>query len=1194
MKKIIKRLSVLNVLILFVELIFSSLVFVSPATDTGATDDKLCSQPVDVVMILDRSGSMDYTSRCDWWQYVCVDKPLCKKWEWQQKTDYNVSQEWCASKMQSAPHQSVYLAIDPKKIDAAKEAANDFLALMGASDQSALISYANTATLDKVLSFDHLATETAINSLVASGATNIGDALKLGIQELKSARANAQANHVMILLTDGKANKPSGPGYGEYAADVTYAENQASAAAALGFKIFTIGLGENGEINETMLQNIAAATGASYYHSPSQTDLEAIYQDISSKVCQYGSISGCLYNDQNNNGVIDPGEPTLSAWEVTLNNNDERTQQTDAAGCYTFAGLEDGAYTISETVKSGWQQTYPANNQNQPVTITNHNDIANIDFANYEIPPACGDGNLNNDEQCDDGNNQNGDGCSAVCQLEPTCTDADADGYFAEGGACGLADCDDTNSAINPSTTEICDLLDNNCDGQTDETFSDLGSSCSDGIGMCLMTGTKICSTDGTGTVCSATAGDPAAEVCDGTLDENCDGTVDENCACTDGATQACGPTAEIGVCKFGVQTCAAGAWSACLGSVMPTDETCDGLDNDCDGENDETFLNLNNSCTVGIGKCQVSGQYICSANFSDTTCNVSPGTPDAEETCDNSLDDDCDGQIDEDCSAAPYCGDNIKNGADECDGTDGVGVHQACSETCTLISLPYCGDGLVNNTEQCDGTAGITTGYHCTSSCLLEADQTGPTTGSLSGYVFEDLDGATTTTSDLIGLSGWLINLFNSASSTLPIATTTTDAAGYFEFKNLLPDSYNLTEILQTDWQQISAPSTPLIITAGLDLLNNNFINYSSGGSGGDEPYCGDGQKNNNEECDGTDGLLPDHTCNQSCVLVKNSSGGGSGGGGGVGYVCGNGIREGSEVCDQFSSVPSGYICNAFCTAYDPAGSGGATNSTSTAPTDQNSNPSANQTKPDKKTDRPTNLAPKTDTDHSPIALGSATPAATTDGSKEDSGNIQSAPSLGASAPTILGAGADLCTHCPWWIWPLLAILHLAILIIYLLIVSPSEKNTPSDSSKSDHQNDSFIKGSWWWLAPVFVLLAVIFYLLVFVCEIPYLTPAIILSSFFLMLISHYSLLRSTHGSLAKIATIVFLTIAPIAAYLYCPWDQTWFWLAVILPYALALFCFILSTVKLAKYRSLWGWFILIASILMVVLEWLIEHCQC
>jgi len=49
-----------------------------------------------------------------------------------------------------------------------------------------------------------------------------------------------------------------------------------------------------------------------------------------------------------------------------------------------------------------------------------------------------------------------------------TCTDADGDMYAVEGGACGAVDCNDNDPAVNPEATEICDGVDNNCDGSVD------------------------------------------------------------------------------------------------------------------------------------------------------------------------------------------------------------------------------------------------------------------------------------------------------------------------------------------------------------------------------------------------------------------------------------------------------------------------------------------------------------------------------------------------------------------------------------------------------------------------------------------------------------------------------------------------------------------------------------------------------
>jgi hypothetical protein len=77
----------------------------------------------------------------------------------------------------------------------------------------------------------------------------------------------------------------------------------------------------------------------------------------------------------------------------------------------------------------------------------------------------------------------------------------------------------------------------------------------------------------------------------------------------------------------------------------------------------------------------------------------------------------------DKDCKlvALPFCGDSIKNGAEACDGSDGVGVHQSCDANCNLVDLPYCGDGIKNGAEECDGTDGVTEHYTCSDKCELE-----------------------------------------------------------------------------------------------------------------------------------------------------------------------------------------------------------------------------------------------------------------------------------------------------------------------------------------------------------------------------------------------------------------------------------------------------------------------------------------
>ena len=308
--------------------------------------------------------------------------------------------------------------------------------------------------------------------------------------------------------------------------------------------------------------------------------------------------------------------------------------------------------------------------------------------------PICGDGIVSGAEACDDGNTAAGDGCSATCTVEPgwQCTgtapsacclqstyfqDSDGDGYGnvavtktacskPEGYVLDSTDCDDTNGLIHPGAAELCNGIDDNCNGLTDEGLT---TKPADNVkGLCAGN-VKTCTGVG-GWQDAATNYVPKAEVCDGSADENCDGTVDEGCQCVSGATQQCGAS-NVGECKYGLSTCVDGVWSSCVGNVDPVQETCDGKDNNCDGKIDEgvksTFYQ--DSDGDGFGNAAVSVEA-CSAPVgyvSDgTDCNDARADihPTATEVC-NGVDDNCDGKIDENnvCGSTNYYCDGDKDG---------------------------------------------------------------------------------------------------------------------------------------------------------------------------------------------------------------------------------------------------------------------------------------------------------------------------------------------------------------------------------------------------------------------------------------------------------------------------------------------------------------------------------------------------
>jgi Notch-like protein len=233
-------------------------------------------------------------------------------------------------------------------------------------------------------------------------------------------------------------------------------------------------------------------------------------------------------------------------------------------------------------------------------------------------------------------------------------------------------------------SAEVCDGMDNNCDGLVDNAAVDAGGNCgATDVGACSF-GTLACQLGAL--VCVGAVG-PAAEQCNG-IDDNCNGVVDDAPA---GAGAMCGT--DVGECNFGTTQCIGGAL-VCQGGKGPSLEVCNVLDDDCNGVTDDAPIDSGGPCGSNVGACQ-PGIFVCV----NGAIMCSGGVPGTAEIC-NGIDDDCNGAIDDgNPGGGTACGSNV--------GTCKAGVEYCIGGQLTCIgaigpTAEIC-DGLDND---CDGTA--------------------------------------------------------------------------------------------------------------------------------------------------------------------------------------------------------------------------------------------------------------------------------------------------------------------------------------------------------------------------------------------------------------------------------------------------------------------------------------------------------
>lgn len=203
-----------------------------------------CQLPVDSIMVLDRSGSMNDDG-----------------------------------------------GNPPEPIHSVKISAEDFVNSLQDGDQAGVVSFAAQASqpIDSSLSSNLQAARSAVDAITIGipdneQYTNLGDGLLKAQEEMKkNGRVAEGVSHVVILLTDGIASRPLKSGDENYPEE--YALQQADILKSANIKLYVIGLGN--DVHTDFLKQLATSPG--YYYGAATTDtLTSIYSNIATTLCKEG------------------------------------------------------------------------------------------------------------------------------------------------------------------------------------------------------------------------------------------------------------------------------------------------------------------------------------------------------------------------------------------------------------------------------------------------------------------------------------------------------------------------------------------------------------------------------------------------------------------------------------------------------------------------------------------------------------------------------------------------------------------------------------------------------------------------------------------------------------------------------------------------------------------------------------------
>lgn len=449
--------------------------------------------------------------------------------------------------------------------------------------------------------------------------------------------------------------------------------------------------------------------------------------------------------------------------------------------------------------------------------------------------------------------------------------DSDGDGYLSD------EDCDDGNAQVNPSAAEVCDGIDNDCNGEVDdgvlETFfqdadGDGYGDAEENIDACQLPDGYVpfssdCD-DGNSTVFPG-----AEEVCDG-IDNNCSGEIDEDVGdvyFVDRDRDGFGDDNDtVLMCEWSIGFAEVGGDCDDGNSTVSPDasETCDELDNDCDGQTDEDVTNTyyQDQDLDGYGNPDVSietcerppGTVENADDCDDNDGTVSPSDP---EVCDGTVDNNCDGQIDEEGAV----GSSIWYFDNDLDGFgSGTGV-LACSAPTDYVSNTLdCDDSDISispsATEVCDG--GVDN--DCNG---LSDDQDGGVSNASVWYLDYDQD----------GYGG---SQYTTMACTQPSGYTSTSTDCNDTNPTVNTDALEVCDGVDNDCDGFADDDDSAVIYQSSDVVFGDLDGDGYGDSGNIELACSPSniQVTNSEDCDDTDQYI-NPLAQDTCDGVDNNCNG-------------------------------------------------------------------------------------------------------------------------------------------------------------------------------------------------------------------------------------------------------------------------------------------------------------------------------